>query len=393
MTDDSARLTRAYYWYQATASCVFFWPIFFLYYEDQAGLGEATILWLQSYAVAVRALLDVPCGAVADRYSRRLCLQLSAVAYLAGALVLVAYPTLAVAVIAETAFAAAAAFKSGADSALLYDALDAAGRLDHYPRAEGRAQAVASLGSGATAIVGGLLAALDLRLPYLATIIAAAASAVFAARLADDRRRHAAGAAAPALRDAVRLARAGAIRWLLALAAMTVTASHVYFYVQQPYLRAIGIPVAGFGIAFAATKVVTAMLSTVAHRVDARLGPRGAALVMTTAPAVGFGLMSLATGPFGALLLLTRGVLDGLWPPLLNVYMNRLVPSRLRATMLSVQSLVARLALSAGLALLGVGVEHGGLPATLAAVAIGVAVAGGALVLTMPAAVRPAGNA
>ena len=393
MTDDSARLTRAYYWYQATASCVFFWPVFFLYYEDRAGLGEATILWLQSYAVAVRALLDVPCGAVADRYSRRLCLQLSAVAYLAGALVLVAYPTLAVAVIAETAFAAAAAFKSGADSALLYDALDAAGRLDHYPRAEGRAQAVASLGSGATAIVGGLLAALDLRLPYLATIIAAAASAVFAARLADDRRRHAAGAAAPALRDAVRLARAGAIRWLLALAAMTVTASHVYFYVQQPYLRAIGIPVAGFGIAFAATKVVTAMLSTVAHRVDARLGPRGAALVMTTAPAVGFGLMSLATGPFGALLLLTRGVLDGLWPPLLNVYMNRLVPSRLRATMLSVQSLVARLALSAGLALLGVGVEHGGLPATLAAVAIGVAVAGGALVLTMPAAVRPAGNA
>jgi len=393
VTDDSARLTRAYYWYQATASCVFFWPVFFLYYEDRAGLGEATILWLQSYAVAVRALLDVPCGAVADRYSRRLCLQLSAVAYLAGALVLVAYPTLAVAVIAETAFAAAAAFKSGADSALLYDALDAAGRLDHYPRAEGRAQAVASLGSGATAIVGGLLAALDLRLPYLATIIAAAASAVFAARLADDRRRHAAGAAAPALRDAVRLARAGAIRWLLALAAMTVTASHVYFYVQQPYLRAIGIPVAGFGIAFAATKVVTAMLSTVAHRVDARLGPRGAALVMTTAPAVGFGLMSLATGPFGALLLLTRGVLDGLWPPLLNVYMNRLVPSRLRATMLSVQSLVARLALSAGLALLGVGVEHGGLPATLAAVAIGVAVAGGALVLTMPAAVRPAGNA
>src|SRR5439155_1335819 len=86
-----------------------------------------------------------------------------------------------------------------------------------------------------------------------------------------------------------------------------------------------------------------------AHRVDARLGARGATAVMVAAPAVGLGAMSVVGRPEGAALILTRGMLDGLWQPLLNVYMNRLVDSRLRATMLSLQSLVARLACTAWL--------------------------------------------
>src|SRR5439155_994006 len=83
-----------------------------------------------------------------------------------------------------------------------------------------------------------------------------------------------------------------------------------------------------------------------------RLGARGATAVMVAAPAVGLGAMSVVGRPEGAALILTRGMLDGLWQPLLNVYMNRLVDSRLRATMLSLQSLVARLALAAVVALL-----------------------------------------
>ena len=70
--------------------------------------------------------------------------------------------------------------------------------------------------------------------------------------------------------------------------------------------------------------------------------------------------------------------------PLLNVYMNRLVESRVRATMLSAQSLVARLALAGAIALLGVGSAHVGLGATLGAAALAAGVAGIALVATGP---------
>jgi len=167
----------------------------------------------------------------------------------------------------------------------------------------------------------------------------------------------------------------------MALSAFTVVASHVYYYLQQPYLCAIGLPLAAFGVVFAATKAVTALVANAAHRVDARLGPRTATAMMTAAPAVGLVAMAATGTPAGALLVLTRGLLDGLWQPLLNVYLNRLVPSELRATMLSAQSLVARLALSATLALLGGGTARVGLAATLAVSAATVVVLGTLLLL------------
>ena len=79
----------------------------------------------------------------------------------AGAAALLLAPSLATAILAESAFSAANALRSGADSALLYYALARAGRLGRYPEAEGRARAVASLGAATTAVLGGLLADLE----------------------------------------------------------------------------------------------------------------------------------------------------------------------------------------------------------------------------------------
>jgi hypothetical protein len=184
-------------------------------------------------------------------------------------------------------------------------------------------------------------------------------------------------------------ARTPGVGWVVALSAFVVVASHVYYYLQQPYLRAAAVPLALFGVVFAATKGVTAMVASVAHRVDAVLGPRAVTAVMTATPVVGLGAMAAVATPAGALLLLTRGVLDGLWQPLLNVYMNRLIGSRVRATMLSAQSLASRLTMAAALALLGLGTERVGLPRTLAAAAVVVAVAGVGLVAAGPRALAP----
>jgi hypothetical protein len=129
---------------------------------------------------------------------------------------------------------------------------------------------------------------------------------------------------------------------------------------------------------------VTAVVASRAARVDAALGARGATLVMAAVGALGLGAMAFATHAWGAALVLTRGVLDGLWMPLTNVYVNRLVPSRLRATMLSLQSLVARLTLASVIGLAGIATARVGLATTLALAAIAVVVAGAILLATAP---------
>ena len=386
LVSERPRVLASFYRYQAAASCVFFTPIFYVYYQEQVGLALPTIIWVQSYFLAVRALLDLPLGALADRYSRPACLAAYALCHVAGSALLIAWPAFASVLAAETLFATGGAFRSGADSAFLFDALQAAGRLDLYPQAESRAQAVISTAVAATAVTGGLLAAVDLRLPYVATILAGGASAAFALGFVEPgvhaSRRASVG---DLVREAGRqAARSAAVRWVMALAAFAVVSSHVYYYLQQPYLRSLGVPHALFGVVFAGTKLVTALVASGAHRADLLVGPRATVAIMAAASALGLGAMSVARTPAGAALVLSRGVLDGLWMPLLNVYMNRLVESRVRATMLSAQSLVARLALAGAIALLGVASSGIGLAATLAAAALAAGVAGAALLATGP---------
>jgi len=372
-----------YYLYQAAASASFFQPIFMVFYQERAGLSLATVLWVQTYFMALRALLDVPFGLMADRTSRRRCLIVGMLSTGAGACLIVARPTLAVIIVAETLFAAGMALRSGADSALLYDTLKAGNGLARYPEAESRSQAVVALASGATAILGSVLAAYDLRWPYAASVVASLVAAL-AARSLDE----------PALhvrRETVRLreavvvaARTPAMRWTLALAAFVVSASHVFYFLQQPYLTAIGVPLALFGVVFAATKLVTAIVAASAHRVEARLGLTRTAAVMTVVPVVGLGAMATVHGALGAGVIVSRGCLDGLWMPLLNVLMNRLVPSTLRATMLSLQNLVSRLALAIVIALCGIATQRLGVFATLGWAACVVALCGAALCATSP---------
>jgi MFS family permease len=373
-----------YFAYQALANTTLFQAVFVVFYQERAGLSLATVLWVQTYFTALRAVLDVPFGALADRTSRRRCLVVGMLLPSVAASLLVWSPTLGVILVAETLFAAGSALRSGADSALLYDLLKDADRLDQYPRAESRGQGVAALGSGTTAVLGALLAAWDLRLPYAVTALAAAAGALVAARLRIDASPHRAHPRGLMRAAAAHAVASPVLLWSIALAAFAVSASHVYYYLQQPYLRAAGVPVAAFGAVFAATKLVTALVATRAAAIDAALGVRGATLVMTAAGMLGLGGMSVTTSAAGAALLLSRGALDGLWMPLTNVYVNRLVPSELRATLLSLQSLVARLALATVIGLAGVATARVGLSATLAIAAGAIAVVGATLVATAP---------
>jgi hypothetical protein len=379
---------RRYYLYQLVATSTFFQAMFYVYYEQRAGLALSTILAIQAAYTAMRASLDMPFGALADRHSRRWCLAGNSIAVALGCAALLAWPSLATVCVAEGLFAMGSALRSGADSALLYDTLHADGQGERYPVAESRSQALASIGSGTTAVVGSLMAAVDLAWPFATTILLSIVGVVVILRL--DERRPTAHRVRGHMREAARLAaRTPALRWSIAVAVLAVTASHVFYYLQQPFLQSLGVPVAAFGVVFASIKLVTAWTAGAAHRADAAFGQRRTTAAMLTVPVIGLGGMALASTPLGAAWMLTRGLLDGLWMPLANVYVNRRVDSRLRATVLSLQSVLARLSLSAALALLGLATTRLDLGVTIAIAAAVSAVLGGLLVASAPSLAAP----
>ena len=71
MTRAESRLLRRYYAFQLLYNCTFYQSIFFVFYAQALGLDAPAVLALQSYYVGLRAAMEVPAGAIADRFGRR----------------------------------------------------------------------------------------------------------------------------------------------------------------------------------------------------------------------------------------------------------------------------------------------------------------------------------
>ncbi len=381
-----ARLLRSYYAFQFLYCCTFYQAIFFVFYAEAVGLDAPAVLALQSYYVGLRAALEVPAGALADRFGRRGSLVCAGLAMASCAALLVWFPSLGTAIVAETLLAIGTSLRSGIDSALLYDGLAAIGASQRYARAESRGQAIGAFGSGLAAVVGAALASVDVRWAYQATVVMMLAAAGSAAMLGGgevptERREPALRLIRSAALTAVRVPH---IRWVLCLAIFVVVLSHVFFYGQQPLLQELEVPVIWFGVLFACVKLVTSVVATQAYRVDASLGERGATALMSVIAVVGLGALAVTNSAWGALILLSRGLFDGLWQPLSHIYLNRLAATELRATLLSLQNLGARLALSAAVAGFGVGTAHFGVLSTFGLAAVCAAIAGALLLVSHP---------
>jgi hypothetical protein len=119
-------------------------PIWVLYLRDERGfsLTEITLLEVPLFLLIVCA--EVPSGALADRYGRRLAL-LTASAFLTFSMLVYAVATSwALLLVSNLAFGLAHAMRSGADVALLHDGLERAGRIAEFPRISGRFWALRS---------------------------------------------------------------------------------------------------------------------------------------------------------------------------------------------------------------------------------------------------------
>ena len=364
----SARLLPRYYWYQAVSTATLFQAVFFVYYGERAGLSVATVLALQSFNTGLRAALDLPFGALADRVSRRLCLTGASFAVLAGA------ARAAGVAVAARGVPGGGAVRGGGGAAL--------GRgLGVALRHPACRRPPRALSARRESRAGDGLARLGRRRRGGRRCSPASISRCRTWPRCSPRRparrwrgRWTSGGrpstSRPAARPhARRCGSPGAPRHPLDARRRRARGHRVARLLLPPAALppCCGVPLALFGVVFAVTKLVTAVVAAAAHRIDAAARPaRRRRRSWPRCRRAGSAPWRWCSGPRGALLILSRGLLDGLWMPLVNVYMNRLVESRVRATMLSLQSVLARLVLSATLAALGVATAQLGLGATLA---------------------------
>lgn len=341
-----------YYLFSLLKDCALFTAVLIPFFTEWGGISLFQVQILQSWFMFWLFVLEVPTGAIADKFGRKHSMALGGVVVTVAVLVYASMPSFAVFLLAEFLFAVAMALISGADSALLYDALKEAGDEDQSKKIFGRAHSFHLLGMLIAGPVGSLIAAqFGLRAPTLASAVPFLLAAAVAWSIPEPKR-SGTTSQSPKYLDTVR----GGLSFLrhhrsariLTLNAILVSATTYYVvWLYQPVLTQLAIPILYFGWIHAVLVSSEILVANNFVNLERLFGSEKrylqfTALVVTVSfllvalfpNFVTLGIFILFAGGFG----LTR-------IEYITVLLQKEIPSHQRATVLSSISMFRRLAL------------------------------------------------
>jgi len=356
VTRELRRDLGLFYLFRLLATSYLYAPIFMLF---QAGRGLSFFdrLALGGIYSAVIVFVEVPTGVFADRVGRRRSMLAGALAMIASCLIAARAHGFATFAVAEAIGALSIALCSGADSAYLFDLLAKHDRVHEYGRRESTASAWHLVGTAVAFAGGGVLADVDLALPYFATAAVASAAAVVACLMRDDVPSivPARALGSQTIRAIVAVSRNGRLAWLVGYSAVVFVLLRATLYVYQPYLTERGLGTTEIGVLFAGVYLVAAAVAYRTYRLRARFGDDVLLWCLLGVLAVSFvGLAGAGSGPWMLVLLVVQAVAAGVYSPLTKPLLNReIVDSQQRAAMLSVESMARRAAMGLFAPLIG----------------------------------------
>lgn len=331
-----------------------FWaPVFFLYMSSRFPVER--VLQLEAVYYATVFLLEIPSGYLSDRVSRILTLRLSAAAGCVGFLLFVfGGSSFALFAGAQVSLAVFYSFLSGTDASYHYDTLAALGRADEYGEREARLQRNKLVLASTSALLGGLAAALDLRLAYVLSLVGAVGLLGLLLLMADVPRR--ADEPEPPgfvsqLGLCMGLLKRPFLLWIFAYVILQTTLEHIPYEFAQPYLALL---LGESAQSVERTPIVTGVLWAIVAAIGAVGAGRSMQLVARfgVGPTL-IGVTVLQTGIIAAMasavhvlvvpLLLLRSLQPGIGHVVVNASITPRVPRGQRATFLSIHSLAGRM--------------------------------------------------
>jgi MFS family permease len=349
-----------------TLAASLIWGVNTLFLLD-AGLNNTEAFAANAFFSIGMVIFEVPTGVVADTRGRRLSFMLGAAVLLLSTVLYLAMwqfeaPFVGWA-IASILLGLGFTFFSGATEAWLVDALGATGFRGNLETVFGRGQTVGGAAMLTGSVLGGIVAQMsNLGVPYVLRAlmlgVALLAAFVFMRDLGFTARRDV--STGVAVREIARGSIEGGlrnrpVRWMMLAAPFTGGVGFYAFYAMQPYLLELyGDPsaysIAGLAAAIVAgaqivgglsVPIVRRFFSLRTHALMLAVGIESLALAGLAI--VGFGQPSLGMGAFylAIVLLVLWALFSAIAGPIRQAFINGIIPSGQRATVLSFDSLMA----------------------------------------------------
>lgn len=358
MTEAARRVQRTYLILTllSTLSASFIWGVNTLFLLD-AGLNNTQAFAANAFFTAGMVLFEVPTGVVADTWGRR-------ASYLLGAVTLLGSTVLYLVMweiqapfwgwaVSSTLIGVGFTFFSGAVEAWLVDALTATGFTGNLESVFAKGQSTAGVAMLTGSVAGGFVAqATNLGVPYILRSGMLVLTLVVAFAMMRDLgfTPHKGKGPIKEMRVVLRASIDGGwkqrpIRWLMLAAPFSAGVGVYVFYALQPYLLQLYGDESAYGIAglaaaiIAGAQIAGGLLVPFIRRLFTR---RTNALILAAViTAVVVALVGITNSFWMAIVLLVVwGMTFAAAGPIRQAYVNELIPSEQRATVLSFDALM-----------------------------------------------------
>lgn len=320
-------------------------PILMLYYQDSGLSSHESFLLKSIYSVIIIGL-EIPSGYFADKIGRKSTLVIGAIMGVLGMLTYGFFGGFWAFLFAEVALGVSQSFVSGADSAMMYDSLIQDKRQSLYSKFEGRNTAIGNGAESIAAILGGLLAEVSFRLPFMVQSGIAFIAIPAALTLIEPpnlRQGH------ETIKHTFKIVvnsifKDNSLRYYLLFSSIIGSCTLTMAWIYHPFLKEVlHISLYQIGLIAAALNLIAAVFSASAHSLGQKLSTR----LLLTVIAIFIPLSYIAIGWINSIYALAVFaifyMLRGIATPVLKDLVNRHTPSDIRATVLSVRNFVIRM--------------------------------------------------
>lgn len=312
-------------------------------YLSYKGLNLVEIGLLESIFHLTSFLCEIPTGAIADIYGKKISVILGRVLSVLSTLLIIYSNSFLGFSISFIVSALSYNLDSGASDALIYDSLKSLKREDEYKKIYGSISFFMEIAQTLAILCGGILSDIRFIYAYILALIFDIASLATASFYKNPPIKSEDVVGNPfihQIKESLKILKGKkTVLYLIIFYALISTiGTTVYFYCQK-YFENMNFSKTLISIIFALTNLLGALSSKYAYFIESKLKRKKVIIVLPIINIVILIGLALTSGYGSVLVFFLTSAVSGFTTPIFSDYINSLIPSQYRATILSFDSL------------------------------------------------------
>lgn len=320
-------------------------PILMIFYAQMGFTTEQSFILKACYSISI-VVFEIPSGYIADVWGRKASIVTGSILGCLGFVIYSIFSGFYMFMSAEIILGLGMSLISGADSAMLYDTLKDHRAENEFMKFEGRNFSVGNFAEAIAGLIGGTLAYTSIRYPFIAqsviafTAIPASITLIEPSNNISLKRKVGLGDIIRVVKESV--VTNSALRWNLLFSSVMGSATLAMAWIYPIMMQQLGKNEIEIGTIHTLLNLMLGAVTLFSYKIEQKLKPKLTVWLSSIGITAGFVLAGLSDFWMLALTLTVFYFSRGIATPVLKDYVNRITTSDVRATVLSIRSMIIR---------------------------------------------------